>query len=110
VTSTIIYSSTGAPPGTVLAPFLLPCIPQIFVLPERVACNSQIKFADNTALIGLITNNDDADYLDDIRRFVKYFDDNFLVLNVKKTQEMKVPNEVVIEEVEVERVNEYKYF
>jgi hypothetical protein len=82
------------------------------------ACNSLIKFADDTALIGLITNNDDTDYLDDIRRFVKYCDDNFLVLNVKKTQEMVidfrkkkmlVPNAVVIKEVEVERVNEYKY-
>lgn len=47
---------------------------------------------------------------------MKYYDDRCLVLNVNNTnwysfqkEENLVPNAAQIEEVEVERVNEYKY-
>lgn len=77
-----------------------------------------IKFADDTALVGLITNDDDTVYLDQINRFVEYCDSNFLKLNVQKTKGMvidfrknftRIPTEVIIKESTVERVSTYKY-
>ena len=58
--SVVICSSTSAPQGTVLAPFLF-----TVYTPD---CRSSdlscplIKFADDTAMIALIKNNDDGIY------------------------------------------------
>ena len=80
--------------------------------------NTEItKFADDTALIGLITENDEAAYKHEIQNFVSWCDDNFLQLNVKKTKEMvidfrqKKPNtdSVEIKGEKVEKVKTYKY-
>ena len=76
-----------------------------------------VKFADDTALVGLITNDDDDEYLEQIIDFVNYCGRNFLELNVSKTKEMVidfrkskgVPNEVIIDGSTVKRVNDNEY-
>ena len=50
-----------------------------------------IKYADDTVIIGLISNEEDADtYSQEIDHFVEWCDRNFLNLNVKETREMIV--------------------
>ena len=77
-----------------------------------------IKFADDTAMIGLITDDDDSIYQQQLAMFVTYCDANFLELNVSKTKEMVIdfrttkkhtPDSVVLKGSDVERVSEYKY-
>lgn len=113
--SDVQYSNTGAPQGTVLAPFLF----TLYTSDVRSSSDSchLIKFADDTALVGLIKKDDDREYLEEINHFVGYCDKNFLELNVKKTKEMNIdfrrvkgqPREVVIKENPVEQVSSYKY-
>ena len=84
VLSDFIVSNTGAPQGTVLAPFL-------FVLyTSDVRSNDPlcplIKFADDTALVGLIERDDCSNYINHLHNFIDYCDNNFLELNVKKNQ------------------------
>ena len=52
--STSLILNTGAPQGWVLSPLLY-------------ASNSIIKFSDNTTVVGLITNNDETAYREEVR-------------------------------------------
>ena len=45
-------------------------------------------FADDTAMIGLIKDNDDTIYQQQLAMFVNHCDANFLELNVSKTKKM----------------------
>lgn len=114
-TSETIVSNTGAPQGTVMSPFLF-CIYTADCRSSNDMC-PLIKFADDTALIGLISNDDDSMFLNVVQNFTKYCKESFLELNVSKTKEMIVnfhkapvlPPPVVIEGSAVERVDKYKY-
>ena len=76
-----------------------------------------IKFADDTALVGLIKNDDSNDYMQQVQKFVEYCDKNFLVLNVSKTKELIIdfrknrvdPDLVTIGRDPVQRTDHYKY-
>ena len=114
-TSNVIVSNTGAPQGTVLAPFLF----TLYTSDARSKFEncSLVKFADDTALLGLIKKEDDTAYVEQIHDFVNYCSNNFLELNVKKTKEMvidyrksnNVPSVVSINGSMVERVDTYRY-
>jgi gmma-aminobutyric acid receptor subunit gamma/cGMP-dependent protein kinase 2 len=52
--------------------------------------NTIIKFADNTTVVGLITDNDETAYREEVRDLAVWCQDNNLHLNVIKTKEMIV--------------------
>uniref|UniRef100_A0A8K9XFW9 Reverse transcriptase domain-containing protein n=1 Tax=Oncorhynchus mykiss TaxID=8022 RepID=A0A8K9XFW9_ONCMY len=54
------------------------------------ASNSIIEFADDTTVVGLITNNDETAYREEVRAFGVWCQENNLTLNVNKTKEMIV--------------------
>ena len=47
-----------------------------------------MKFADDTELVGKISNDEDALYHKQIENFVNWCDKKYLYLNVSKTKEM----------------------
>ena len=75
-----------------------------------------IKYADDTVIIGNISDDDEEKYFHQVECFVRWCQDNFLNLNVRKTKEMyidyrKVRNygklSIMCEDVAV--VDSYKY-
>ena len=54
------------------------------------ASNSIIKFADDTTVVGLITNNDKTAYREEVRALRGWCQENNLSLNVNKAMEMIV--------------------
>ncbi|XP_072044920.1 uncharacterized protein [Amphiura filiformis] len=93
------------------------CLGAVMRLSNDPAC-PVIKFADDSAMIGLIADDDDTVYQQQLVRFVNYCDANYLELNVSKTKEMVVdfrtsksrsPGPVVLKGGNVERVSSYKY-
>ena len=49
-----------------------------------------LKFADDTTVIGLITNYDESEYRNQVNKLISWCNDNNLELNVNKTKEMIV--------------------
>ncbi len=52
--------------------------------------NTIIKFADDTAVVGLITDNSEKAYLKEVEDLTRWCQDNNLLLNVRKTKELIV--------------------
>jgi hypothetical protein len=52
--------------------------------------NTIIKFADGTTVVGLITDNDEKAYREEVRELVVWYQNNHLSLNVSKTKELIV--------------------
>ena len=117
--STILHSSikttnTGAPQGTVIAPFLF----TLYTNDCRPTSQqtSIIKFSDDTAIID--TSDSHTSYQNEIDVFTEWCECHFLNLNVNKTKEMlfdlkrnknfNIPK-CFIKGEEVERVDCYKY-
>ena len=111
----VISTNTGEPQGTVLAPFLF----ALYTADCRSTDEScpLVKFADDTELVGKISNDEDALYHKQTETFVNWCDKNYLYLNVSKTKEMcidfrknqRCPKTVYIKGEVVERVDTYKY-
>ncbi len=79
---------------------------------------SIVKFADDTVVLGLVSNNDEAAYLDEVERLTSWCQDNCLSLNVSKTKELIVDfrkreqqpyTPLMISGTPVERVSSFKY-
>ena len=76
-----------------------------------------VKFADDTELVGKISNVEDAIYHKQIENFVNWCNKNYLYLNVSKTKEMcigfrknqRCPKPVYIKGQAEKRVYTYKY-
>ena len=75
------------------------------------------KYADDTVLTGLISNDEDSHYRQEIGDFVQWCESNYLVLNAGKAKEMIIdfrrkkyqPKPVEIREDAIEWVETYKY-
>ena len=113
--SETIIVNTGAPQGCVLSAFL-------FTIYTTDCTSSSkevviLKYADDTVIVGLLHNDNETVYRNEVDRFVKWCDDNHLNLNVSKTKEMIVDfrkkkqkvDPLVIKNENVEIVSEYKY-
>ena len=113
--SSAIKTNTGAPQGTVLAPFLFALYTADCRGTDDESC-PLVKFADDTELVGKISNDEDALYHKQTEN-VNWCDKNYLYLNVSKTKDMcidfrknqRCPKPVCIKGEAVERVDTYKY-
>ena len=76
-----------------------------------------VEFSDDTAVIGLISDNDEAGYRRKVGRLVGWFSNNKLVLNVSKTREAiidfrrekSVPSSLLINGVAVQSTGSFKF-
>ncbi|KAI3368275.1 hypothetical protein L3Q82_007821 [Scortum barcoo] len=84
-----LFCSTGAPQGTVLAPFLFTLYTAGFSY-NTPSCHLQ-KFSDDSAVVvGLITDGDDREYRGLIQDFADWCLRNNLQINAGKTKELVV--------------------
>ncbi len=72
--------NVGAPQGCVLSPLLYSLYTHDFV--SSHSSTSIVKFADDTVVLGLISNNDETAYLGEVERLTSWCQDNCLSLNV----------------------------
>ncbi len=115
-TSNSITLNVGAPQGCVLSPLLYSLYTHDCV--SSHSSTSIIKFADDTVVLGLISNNDETAYLDEVERLTSWCQDNCLSLNVSKIKELIVDfrkrhlrpyTPLMISGTPVERVSSFKY-
>ncbi len=115
-TSNSITLNIGAPQSCVLSPLLYSLHTHDCV--SSHSSTSIVKFADDTVVLGLINNDDEAAYLDEVERLTSWCQDNCLSLNVSKTKELIVDFRkrqqrpytlLMISGTPVERVSSFKY-
>ncbi len=85
-TSSTITLNTGAPQGCVLSPLLFTLLTHDCTPSHN--SNRFIKFADDTTVVGLISNRDETNYRSEVSRLAGWCSDNNL--NVEKMKEIVV--------------------
>ena len=111
----MLILNTGAPQGCVLSPLLYSLLTHDCV--NKHDSNTIIKFADDTTVVGLITDNDETAYREVVRELAVWCQDNNLSLNVSKTKELIVDYRkrraeqapINIDGAVVERVESFKF-
>ena len=87
-TSATLILNMVAPQGCVLSPLLYSLFNHDYTAGHD--SNTIIKFADDTTVVGVITDNDETAYRVEVRDQAVWCQDNILSLNVIKTKEMIV--------------------
>ena len=113
--SSTLTVSTGAPQGCVLSPMLYTlythdCAP-------IHSSNIFVKFADDTTVVGLIHNNDESAYREEVLNLTTWCSLNNLALNSSKTKELVLdfrrkredPPPLLIRGDLVERVSDFRF-
>ncbi|KAL0174486.1 hypothetical protein M9458_030454, partial [Cirrhinus mrigala] len=85
-TSSTTTLSTGAPQGCVLSLLLSTLLTHDCT--AKFSSNHIIKFADDTTVVGLISNNDETHYREEAAQLAEWCGANNLSLNVSKTKEV----------------------
>ena len=80
----MLILNTGAPQGCVLSPLLYSLFTHDCT--ARHDSNTIIKFADDTTVVGLIPDNDETAYREEVKDLTVWFKDNNLSINVTKTK------------------------
>ncbi len=107
-TSSTTTLSTGAPQGCVLRPLLFTLLTHDCTAKFR--SNHIIKFADDTTVVGLISNNDETHYREEVAQLAEWCGANNLSLNVEKTKEVVLDHPpLTIDSSTVERVSSTKF-
>ncbi|KAK3511500.1 hypothetical protein QTP70_009000 [Hemibagrus guttatus] len=107
ISSTLILK-TGVPQGCVLSPLLYSlftheCVPWH-------SSNIFIKYADDTTVVGRISNNDESAYREEIQSLSAWCSMNNLTLNATKTKDLIVDfRKSNSSGSEVERVSSFKF-
>ena len=115
LTSSPTILNTGSPQGFVLSPLLYTLLTHD--CRAHYDSNVIVKFADDTAVMGLISNEDETAYRQEVSGLELWCRENNLILNAKKTKELIVdfhrkgppPPPLYIANAAVEGVHTFKY-
>ena len=77
--------NVGAPQGCVLSPILFTLLTSDS--PVSPSCHT-VKYADDTCIVGLISDNEETMYRECVDNFVEWCQQTSLILNARKTKEM----------------------
>uniref|UniRef100_A0AAZ1X8U9 Reverse transcriptase domain-containing protein n=1 Tax=Oreochromis aureus TaxID=47969 RepID=A0AAZ1X8U9_OREAU len=117
LTSSTITINTGVPQGCILSPALFTLFTHD-CKPIHSSSNTIVKFADDTTIVGRISDNNESHYRDGVQHLIKWCGNNDLVLNTAKIKEIVVDYRrakkttlppLHINGEEVERVNDIKF-
>ena len=115
-TSSTLTINTGSPQGCVLSALLF-ILYTNHLTSQTKNCHI-IKYADDTAIVGLISNNNEDEYFKEIQDCKSWCDNNNLLLNAKKTKELIIDfrkkrqltqADVTIDNNKVDKVESFKY-
>ncbi len=114
-TSSPLILNTGAPQGCVLSPLLYSLYTHDCTATH--SSNVIVKFADDTTVIGLMTDNDEMAYREEVSTLTKWCQENHPSLNIDKTKELVVDyrrqsrehTPITIDKTPVDQVNSFKF-
>ncbi len=114
-TSSPLILNTDAPQGCVLSPLLYSLYTHDCIATH--SSNVIVKFADDTTVIGLITDNNETADREEVSTLTKWCQENHFSLNIDKTKSCRwwisgdraENTPITIDKTPVERVNCFKF-